>query len=92
MTDYTHHQATAAAARTDNEKPSAPMNRHQKLAVVFLDILILAQLAFAVGFAHNHTADFTSGFFKVFFAMFIPTLIAGLVVIRKLKTVVEDDQ
>ena len=68
------------------------MNKRQKLAVIFLDLVILAQLAFAVGFAHNHTSDFTSGFFKVFFAMFIPTLIAGFIVIKKLKTVVEDDQ
>lgn len=90
MTDYTHQQATAAAATIDVEKPTAPMNRRQKLAIVFLDIIILAQLAFAIGFAHNHTDDFTPGFFKIFFAMFIPTLIAGFMIIKRLKTVIEE--
>ncbi len=90
MTDYTHYQATSLLTTADRARPAPPMNRRQKAAIIILDILMITQVAVALGFANTNPDEFTPIFFKVFFAMFIPTVILGFMIIRRLKTPVDD--
>lgn len=90
MTDYTHYQATSAASSMDTAIPAPPMNKQQKMAIIILDILMIAQVAVALGMANSNPEHFTPMFFKVFFAMFIPTIIIGFSIIRRLKTPVNE--
>ncbi len=62
------------------------MNFQQKIAVAVMDVLILAELCFAMYIAHNHPENFTPLFFKYFLGMLIPTLIVSRFVIKRLRT------
>lgn len=90
MTDYTHYQATSLLTTRDRAKPPPPMNKRQKAAIIILDIIMIAQVAVAMGFAGANPDEFTPVFFKVFLAMFLPTIIIGFLVIRRMKTPVDD--
>lgn len=90
MTDYTHYQATTLLTTMDRAKPPPPMNKRQKAAIIILDIVMIAQVAVAIGFAGANPDEFTPVFFKVFLAMFIPTIIVGFMIIRRMKTPVDD--
>ncbi len=62
------------------------MNMKQKIAVVIIDVLIIAELCIAMYFAVRDPEDFNAVFFKVFLGMFIPTLAVGIPLVRKLKS------
>ena len=62
------------------------MNFQQKIAVVIMDVLILAELCFGMFMAHNNPESFTPVFFKSFLGMLIPTLIVARIVIKRLRT------
>lgn len=62
------------------------MNMKQKIAVVVIDVLILAELCIAMYFAVSNPDDFNAVFFKVFLGLFIPTLALGIPLVRKLKS------
>lgn len=62
------------------------MNFHQKIAVVVMDVLMLAELCLAMYVAHNHPENFTPVFFKIFLGLLIPTLIVTRVVVKRLRT------
>lgn len=62
------------------------MNFQQKIAVAVMDVLMLAELCFAMYMAHNHPENFTSVFFKTLLGMLVPTLIVTLFVVKRLRT------
>lgn len=72
------------------EKPAEQdrpgMNMRQKIAVIVIDILILASVAVAIGTANQHPDNFTPMFFKVFFSLFFPVLILGIFTVKRLRT------
>ena len=49
------------------------------IRVTIINLLVLAELFFAVYKASQNPDEFTPVFFKVFFALFFPTLILGIV-------------
>lgn len=75
-------------ARLPAEEPSdqikRDMNTYQKIAVVVIDILLLAAVAVAIGMANQHPDQFTPLFFKIFFSLAIPVVIGGIFSIQRL--------
>jgi hypothetical protein len=65
--------------------PAPELNRRQRLAVICLDVALLAEVTVSVYMASKSSEDFTSIFMKVFFSMFIPTLVAGIYAIRRFR-------
>jgi len=65
--------------------PGLP-KRRQVIHVIILDVLILAELAFAVYVADSMRGeyDFTLVFCAVFFGLIIPTIILSRAVMRRL--------
>jgi len=49
------------------------------IRVAVINLLVLAELFFAVYKASQNPDEFTPVFYKVFFALFVPTLILGIV-------------
>lgn len=49
----------------------------QKLLVIVLDVLVLAELTLSMYIASKNPDSFTPTFFKAFFGMLVPTLVAG---------------
>lgn len=62
------------------------MNKRQKIAVVILNILIIAELFISMYLAHKDPENFSLVFFKYLLMMLIPTFIIGKRVIRRLGT------
>lgn len=62
------------------------VNMKQKITVVIIDVLILAELCIGMYFAVRNPDDFNAVFFKVFLGMFIPTLAVGIFLVRKLRS------
>jgi len=54
--------------------------------VVVMDVLMLAELCFAMYFAHNNPENFTPVFLKSFLVMLIPTLIIARFVVKRLRS------
>ena len=48
------------------------------IRVAIINLLVLAELFFAVYKASQNPDEFTPVFYKVFFALFLPTLILGI--------------
>jgi hypothetical protein len=62
------------------------MNFHQKIAVVIVDVVVLAELCVSMFMAYNNPENFTPVFFKSFLGMLIPTLILARIAIKRLGT------
>lgn len=62
------------------------MNFRQKLAVVALDVAIIAEVCIGIYLGSQDPENLTPVFMKSFFAMAIPTLIVGTIIIRRLRT------
>ena len=62
-----------------------PMRRRNVIAVIILDVLVVAELVIAMYVAGESEGDFTLAFLKVFFALLIPTLIMSRFVFKKLR-------
>ena len=77
-------------ARLPLEEPAdqskSSMNTRQKIAVVIIDILLLAAVAVAIGTANQHPDTFTPTFFKVFFSLLLPILGVGIFAVKKLRS------
>lgn len=58
------------------------LSTRQKITVVVLDVLIIAELCLAMYLASMNPEEFTPVFMKRFFAMLVPTMIAGYVAVR----------
>jgi len=61
------------------------VNIRQRIALITVDIAILAELCVGMHFASLNPDDFTPAFCKTFFALFLPTLAAGIIGIRLLR-------
>lgn len=62
------------------------MNLPKIIAVIIMDILLLAEVSVSVYLANRTPDMFTPIFLKSFFIMVIPTLISAKIVIRKCDT------
>jgi hypothetical protein len=62
------------------------MNRRRTVAVIILDLLVIAELCIAMYCANENREDFTLVFLKVFFGLLIPTFLLWRFVLRKLST------
>ena len=65
--------------------PAPELNMRQRLAVVALDVAMVAEVTLAVYLASRSADDFTAAFLKIFFAMLLPTLALALFAIRRLR-------
>lgn len=71
----------------DHENKKAPeLNGRQRLAVILLDVAVLAEVTVSVYMASRNPDMFTPVFMKVFFSLALPTLAAGIYAIRRLRT------
>jgi hypothetical protein len=67
-----------------NSESRAPeLNSRQKMAVILMDVAILAEVTLSVYLASNQPDEFTPVFMKAFFSMFLPTLALGIFAIRR---------
>jgi hypothetical protein len=62
------------------------LNFNQKLVVVTLDVLILVELSIGMYFANLAPEAFTSTFVKTFFSLLLPSVLAALFLLRRLKS------
>jgi len=61
------------------------MNMRQKMVLIAVDVAILAELCIGMRAASLDPENFTPAFCKAFFSLFLPTLTAGIVLIRMLR-------
>ena len=62
------------------------LNGRQRLALILMDVGLLAEVTLSVYMASRNPDAFTPVFMKVFFSMAIPTIVAGIYAIRRLRT------
>ena len=65
--------------------PAPELNNRQRLAVILMDVAVLAEVTVSIYMASRNPDDYTLVFMKAFFAMCIPTVIAGVYAIRRLR-------
>lgn len=65
--------------------PGPELNGRQRLAVILMDVAMLAEVTLSVYLASKQPDDFTPVFMKVFFSMLIPTIAAGIFAIRRFR-------
>lgn len=70
--------------------PAPELNSRQRLAVILMDVAVLAEVTLSMYLASRNPDDYTVVFMKAFFAMCIPTVIAGICAIRRLRDRVAD--
>jgi len=73
------------AMNAETQLPARELTTRQKIAVITVDILILAEVCVAMYLANANPDVFTPTFMKSFFSMLVPTLIAGHVSVRLLR-------
>ncbi|NLI34211.1 MAG: hypothetical protein GX422_15735 [Deltaproteobacteria bacterium] len=56
----------------------------QKIAVAVLDLLLLMELTFSIYLCHGHSDGMTLVFLKTYIPLALVTVVAGLIVIRRL--------
>ena len=61
------------------------MNLQQKVVVVVMDFLLIAELAISIYFANHDPEFFTPIFMKYFLTMAIPTLVLARVFVKRLR-------
>jgi len=69
----------------DTKVPARELNTRQKITVIAVDVLVLAELCVAMYLANANPDVFTPTFMKCFFSMLVPTMIAGYVSVRLLR-------
>jgi len=69
----------------ENKLPVRELNTRQKIAVIVVDVLMLAEVCVAMYLANANPDVFTPTFMKSFFSMLVPTMIAGYVSVRLLR-------
>ncbi len=62
------------------------MNFRQKVAVIAMDVMIIAELCISIIFANQDVENFNPIFFKYFFSMLIPTLIIARIAVKRLRS------
>jgi len=71
------------------ESTPSEMNLSQKLAVLAMDLLMLAEVGIAMYLATRNPETLTPVFLKTFMLMLLPTLAAGYLAVRKLRSPTE---
>lgn len=66
-------------------QPTPTKTLEQKLLVIILDVVVLAELTLGMYLASKTPDSFTPTFFKIFFGMLVPTLVAFWIVNRSLR-------
>lgn len=61
-----------------------PLSGRQRLALIALDVALLAEVTLSVYLASRTPDAFTQTFMKAFFVMALPSLVAGVLTIRYL--------
>lgn len=69
----------------EQKEYKSSLNFRQKIAVIVVDVAILAELCIGMVAASNNPDAFTSTFMKTFFTLFVPTLAAGFLATRLLR-------
>jgi hypothetical protein len=62
------------------------LNLRQKIVVITLDVMLLVELCIAMYFANLEPDAFTPTFVKTFFCLLLPTVLTGLIFLRRFKT------
>ena len=62
------------------------LNFRQKIVVVMMDILLLAELTGCIYFGHQHQDDMTGIFLRSFIPLALVTVIVSRILIRKMHT------
>lgn len=62
------------------------LNKRQKIALVVLNVVLIAELGYALYLGHKDPENLTPIFLKYFFLLVIPTFIIGRIVIKRLRT------
>lgn len=70
----------------DQATTPPPMNWQQRLTIVLIDVLMLAELCVAMKLASEVPEAFTLTFFKTFFPMLLPTLAGGYWIMRRMRS------
>ncbi len=70
----------------DETQVEIRMNARQKVLVILLDIVVLAELCVGMSMAVQTPDTFTPTFIKAFFSMLLPTLVIGFVANRLLRS------
>jgi hypothetical protein len=83
--DHTQGNETEDAMNDDTKVPARELNTKQKITVIAVDVLVLAELCVAMYLANANPDVFTPTFMKCFFSMLVPTMIAGYVSVRLLR-------
>lgn len=65
--------------------PASELNGRQRLAVIVMDVAVLAEMTVSIYMASRDPDNYTLVFMKAFFSMLVPTVIAGLVAIRRFR-------
>jgi hypothetical protein len=79
-----HFQPTMPLDEMEEAQPKRGMSSGQKITVILLDLIMLAELAVAMAWASKHPDSFTSEFAKIFFLMLVPTMAVGFFIIRRI--------
>ena len=61
------------------------MNARQKLTVIAVDVAILAELCVGMHSASLDPDNFTVAFCRSFFTLLVPTLAAGIILVKLLR-------
>ena len=61
------------------------MNARQKITVIAVDVAILAELCVGMHYASIDPDNFTIAFCRSFFTLLLPTLAAGIILVRLLR-------
>jgi hypothetical protein len=67
----------------NDENRCPELNSRQRLAVILMDVAVLAEVTLSVYLASRQPDEFTPVFMKAFFTMFLPTLALGIYAIRR---------
>ncbi|EHJ48359.1 hypothetical protein DFW101_2355 [Solidesulfovibrio carbinoliphilus subsp. oakridgensis] len=65
--------------------PASELNTRQRLTVIVMDVAVLAEVTVSIYMASRDPDNYTIVFMKAFFTMLLPTVIAGLVAIRRFR-------
>lgn len=76
-----------ADTETD-QTPQRQLNFRQKMVVLAIDLLMVIEVCIGMYMASLTPDSFTTSFVKTFTAALVPTLVVGIILIRRLKTVI----
>lgn len=67
------------------EANKSGFNIHQKLVLLAMDVMLLAELTFCLWLSYRDPDNLTVTFLKFYLPMFLPTLIGGVYMARRFR-------